>query len=210
MPLLIPLLISFSQDSSAMIAAESMVKNESLLSLDMSSCKISDDGAVAISTALGSNEASALRVLRLRDNYISSSAGQIIVDELRANRSITSADFRGNRVLAYNIATSSHRISICKYLIAFCNEQMDHTKLQKIKNFCKRNLHQIRMEVPKRLQEQIIQLKEETHKWRKSESELIKHQESIAQAMAELDVINLEKQHFMFKQVTTCVVDESE
>lgn len=97
------------------------MNNTSLIVLDLSSCKIADDGAVAIASAIGSNSEIELRVLRFRDNFVSNSAGQVIVDEFQNNTSITTADFRGNRI--------------------------EHAKLSRIRQFCKRNMNHIRNQV---------------------------------------------------------------
>jgi len=47
-------------------------------------------------SAIGNNESIALRRLLLRDNYISGQAGEVIVDALYRNQTLTVADFRGN------------------------------------------------------------------------------------------------------------------
>jgi hypothetical protein len=38
--------------------------------LDLSSCKIGDNGAIALVSAIGNNEKTTIRKLRVRDNYI--------------------------------------------------------------------------------------------------------------------------------------------
>ncbi|SPR00927.1 Leucine-rich repeat-containing protein [Plasmodiophora brassicae] len=162
------------RDPTAIALAEAIVGNLSLVHLDLSSCKVADDGAVALATAIGANADCALRVLRLRDNYISSSAGQIVLDELQGNTTITTAELRGNR--------------------------MDHSKLAKIRSFCRRNLAQIRNQVPKRLREDIAELENVLASLGDLQETLLAEKQEVEKALADLQVINDEKMHFRLGQ----------
>jgi len=61
--------------------------NQTLQELSLASCKVGDEGAVAVVAAIGNNDHTVLRKLKMRDNYISANAGDIVVDALGRNRS---------------------------------------------------------------------------------------------------------------------------
>ncbi len=107
------------KNSAAVAFAEALVNNNALLTLDLCSCKIGDQGAIALVSAIGNNEGIVMRRLMLRDNFISGQAGEVIVDALYRNQTLTVADFRGN--------------------------QVDHVRLSKIRFICKRNLAEIKV-----------------------------------------------------------------
>lgn len=151
--------------------AECMVTNGSLISLDLCSCKITDDAAVALVTAVGHNERAALRKLRLRDNYISAGAGELMADALYRNKSLTVADLRGN--------------------------QIDHVRLTKIKAMCQRNLSELRQAEPRRLRKEIARLKGEQVKLRRAERTLRQQQQQIDATKQKIANIQQEQAEFM-------------
>eukprot|EP00455_Lapot_gusevi_P003253 TRINITY_DN11333_c0_g1_i6.p1 TRINITY_DN11333_c0_g1~~TRINITY_DN11333_c0_g1_i6.p1 ORF type:complete len:717 (-),score=106.78 TRINITY_DN11333_c0_g1_i6:52-2202(-) len=153
---------------SAIAFAEALVSNQSLSSLDLCSCKIADDGAIALASALASNQKLPLRKFRIRDNYISRNAGHIISEELAKNRSLTSVDFRGN--------------------------QIEVSRLNKIKSYCKRNLDEIRDAEPKRLREEITRLRSEQDKLKAAEEALKLYDLSIAEIQQKIKAVVEQKQ----------------
>lgn len=159
----------------AVAFADSLVENCSVISLDLSSCKISDDGAVALVSAVSiAGETSVLRKLRLRENFISSNSGELLVDALYRNKSITVADLRGNK--------------------------LDHVRLQKIRAVCRRNLMAQRDAEPRRLRREIVRLKGEQAKLRKAEKTLRTYTATIEATRRQIGTLESEKAQFLATQ----------
>jgi len=142
--------------------------------LDLCSCKIGDQGAIALVSAIGNNEGIVMRRLMLRDNFISGQAGEVIVDALYRNQTLTVADFRGN--------------------------QVDHVRLSKIRFICKRNLAEIKDAEPRRLRKEIARLRAEQLKLRKAENTMKSYQNSIKETRAKIKEIEKEKTDFLAQQ----------
>lgn len=182
--------LQHTMQSTAMSPGQSMNMSgggdgSALLHLDVSSCKVGDEGVIALVSAIGSSSSSSSGVggdsysiplsrIRFRDNYISGAAGDTIVDALYRNTNITQADFRGN--------------------------QLDHVRLQKIKSICQRNIEEIKDAEPRRLRKEIARLRGEQVKLRKAENTLREYQSSIAATRARIAMIEREKASFLSAQ----------
>lgn len=160
----------------AIALAEGVSHNESLVNMDLSSCKIGDEGVIYLVTAVSNNKRIALRKLLLRDNFISSQSGELIVDAFNRNTSLTHVDLRGN--------------------------QVDHVRLNKVKSICARNCAEIKDAEPRRLRKEIARLRGEQVKLRKAEATLKTYQKSIADTKARIVLVEQEKQAFIKAQVS--------
>jgi hypothetical protein len=147
------------------------MRNETLLHLELCSCKIGDEGIKPIVAAMGSNHRTSVRRLRVRDNYISAQCGEAIVDFLYHNQSLIGCDFKGN--------------------------QIDHVRLNKIRAICKRNLAELKDAEPRRLRQEIVRLRLEQQKLKRAESTLAGYQASIARTKADIAAIETKKQEIL-------------
>lgn len=83
-------------DHMAEVLAMSIGHQTSLVTLNLSSCRISDQGVLSIGKALQPNIT--LKKLILRDNFFTKNAGFQLLDVLRSNTSITSLDISSNQI----------------------------------------------------------------------------------------------------------------
>ena len=72
------------------------LENANLATLDLSSCRITDNGAIALCNALVNNKY--LKHLFIRDNFLTKKTGYDIVEILQKNHVITSIDVSSNQI----------------------------------------------------------------------------------------------------------------
>ena len=144
------------------------------MDLDLSTCRVGDEGVVHLVSAIANNQACSLRTLRLRDNHISGLSGELILDALYRNITLTTVDFRGN--------------------------QLDHVRLNKFRALCQRNLQEQKEAEPRRLRREIQRLRGEQVKLRKAETLLVNYQKTIADTQARIEAIEAERAEFLRKQ----------
>jgi Ran GTPase-activating protein (RanGAP) involved in mRNA processing and transport len=162
------------KDAAAVELAKVLAVSATLITLDLSSCKISDEGACHLFSAIASNPNTALRKLRLHNNFISGASGDAILDALYRNRSLVTVDLGGN--------------------------QLDHVRLSKLKALGQRNLAAIREIEPRRLRAAIQRLRGQQIKLRKAEALLQTYRATIADTQAKIDEVEQEKARFLKNQ----------
>lgn len=127
-------------------------------------------------SAIGNNESISLNTVKLRDNFISGHAGELLLDALHRNKSLTIADFRGN--------------------------QVDQVRLHKIKTICNRNFTEIKDAEPRRLRKEIVRLRGEQVKLRNAEKTLKSYLSAIEETKQKIAEIESAKAEFVKIQNT--------
>jgi hypothetical protein len=107
-----------------------------LVTLDLSTCRITDPGGIAICEALGASQQ--LLKFAMRDNFLSKGAGYEIVDIFQVNENLITVDLSSNQIdrfamEALQTICSRNRTTSHRHMLTSMRREHTHLSIQKSK-----------------------------------------------------------------------------